>query len=189
MPVLLLPITLEIYNTLGLQINVQIVIIFRVRVVLRRVLVQHSTARTIPPLSFFLCFSIPFLPFSVFPFFFVCFFALSFCVSFSYCVSPSLFVFASLLSLLADFVILSRCYTPPALLASLRSMRIPLAWGFLFLCLLFLSFVLLSLSIWTSLVSSCPFLVGALCCFLGFGFFCDLVYLTSYVHTCADLTV
>ena len=33
MPVLLLPITLEIYNTLGLQINVQIVIIFRVRVV------------------------------------------------------------------------------------------------------------------------------------------------------------
>ena len=83
-----------------------------------------------------------------FPFSFV--FVLSSC-RFPYvsCIAFFAFLFASLLSLVADSVILSRCYNPPrCFFASLHVCVFP---SFPF-----------PISIWTLFVSSCLFLVGIL---------------------------
>ena len=88
------------------------------------------------PFSFFhvfLRFSFSLLPFSVFPLLFVSSFSVAFCFAFF------AFLFASLLSLVAHSVLLSthlsRCYTPPALLASLQICVFPL-------CAVLLAFLL-----------------------------------------------
>ena len=78
------------------------------------------------------------------------------------CIAFLAFPFASLLSLVADSVLLSRCYTPPALRASLTVCVFPLCAAFFLACeyLFFLPFLpFFRFRFWTSFVSSFFFLV------------------------------
>ena len=129
------------------------------------------------PFLFFLFFSFFFfvfrsiLSFSVFPFLFSFFrsfypFVLSCSVCFSYRLLRSSFCFPAFLG--GGFcysVTSSRRYIPPAILARLKYMRILLCVlsscvpDVVFSCFFFSSFPF-SISIWTSFVSSCLFLVG-----------------------------
>ena len=129
------------------------------------------------PFFFFSSFFLSLLSFTAFPFLFV----LSFFVRLLYRLLR--FFYASLLSLVADSVLLSRCYILPALLASLQVCVFPLCVVFfLFLRCWFLFFYFYSLPslffyfdldvVCFILSCSCGYY---LCCLLGFGFCCVCV--------------
>ena len=103
-------------------------------------------------------FSFPFCRSPLSPFFSFCLFPFVSCVA---------FLFVSMLYLGADPVLLSRCYTPPRATCEPASLRIPLVCCLLSFCrVLGFCFVfsslpsLFSISIWTSYIPSCLFLVG-----------------------------
>ena len=138
---------------------------------------QHSTAWTPLPFSFSFLLFLRFLfaspfcrsPCSPSPSLFL---FRSFCrFPFVSCIAFFTFIFASLRSLVADSVISSRRYTPPALLASLKYAYSPCVDVDLFL--FFFSSFPFSISIWTSFVFHPVFFLWVLCCLLGFGFCCD----------------
>ena len=98
------------------------------------------SSRCVPPVETqvvsIVLFFLSLWPFPVFPFLVIC------CFAFACCIAFSALLFASLLSLVADSVLLSRWYTPPALLARLQICVFSLC-AVLFSCVLEICFVFL----------------------------------------------